>query len=149
MGDRQQPVLTYAFLRLEHDTADPQEVTAMLGVTPTSSVRRGGFPACGAGEPVPWNVWLLSSEHSVVSRDCLAHIQWLLASIGPRGPELGRLRERGYRMRIHCVWAGRPGYGGPELTPDVMGPLALLGIDLWFDVVVLHHEPTLPASTTP
>jgi hypothetical protein len=138
MSDRQVAIMTWAFLRLEHDTAEPQEVTALLGVAPTSSVRRGQVPVTGAGGPFPWNVWVLSSEHSVVSKDSLAHIQWLLASVGSHGPELGRLRERGYRMKIHCVWAGRGGYGGPELTPDVMRALADLGIDLYFDVFVAH-----------
>ena len=74
--------MTNVFLRIEHDTAEPEALTAALGVTPTYSAKRGQLPAGGKGEPYPWNVWVLSSAYAVVSKDTRAHFQWLLASVG-------------------------------------------------------------------
>lgn len=125
-------------LRIEHESRDPSEVTALLGITPTLSV----------SEPNPGNattgphgkVWVLSSG-TVNSQDNLAHFKWLTDTIGPRGPQLKTLRERGYDVKIYCMWIGRKGgYGGPRLTPEIMSRLADLGVELYFDFMVLDRD---------
>jgi hypothetical protein len=136
MTQREDPAMTNVFLRIEHDTAEPEALTAALGVTPTYSAKRGQLPAGGKGEPYPWNVWVLSSAYAVVSKDTRAHFQWLLASVGSRGAEMRRLREQGYRVEIHCLWVSKGGYGGPELSPEIMGGLTDLGLDIYFDVAI-------------
>jgi len=133
MHDRQNPVMTHVFLRIEHDTAEPEVVTAALGITPTYSTRRGQLPAGGKGEPYSWNVWVLSSADAVNSKDCRAHFQWLLAAVGSRGAELRNLRERACRVEIHCFWMSKSGYGGPELSPEIMRGLADLNVEVYFD----------------
>src|ERR1044071_9939598 len=117
MPERQNPIMTNVFLRIEHDSAEPQILTAALGVTPTTTARRGQLPIGGCVKPYAWNVWALSSGWAVQSQDVRAHFQWLLASIGPHASDLRSFREQGYRMEIHCLWIGRGGYGGPVLTP--------------------------------
>jgi hypothetical protein len=109
MNDHPKAMLTYAALRMEHDAVEPQQVTALLGLSPTQTVR-------------------------LTSKDSLAHIQWLLAAIGSRGSELRRLREEGHGMKIYCLWLAGKGYAGPMLTPNVMRGLADLGLELWFDI---------------
>ncbi len=148
MPDRQKPVTTHVFLRIEHDTAEPEGVTAVLGITPTHSARRGQLPAGGKGEPYPWNVWVLSSAYAVVLKDTRAHFQWLLASVGSRGAEMRKLRQRGYRMEIHCLWMSQGGYGGPELSADIMRSLADLEVDVYFDVA-LFEDGTKTSQRSP
>lgn len=135
MTDRQEPMLIHVFLRIEHDTAKAEIVTAALGITPTQSTSCGQLTAGGKGEPCPWNVWVLSSGYAETSMDARVHFQWLLASVGASGVELRKLREQGYRMEIHCLWVGKDGYGGPELSPELMRGLADLGVDVHFDVI--------------
>jgi len=134
--------MTNVFLRIEHDTADPELVTAALGVTPTSVARRGQTPAGGKGEPYPWNVWVLSSAYAIGSKDSRAHFQWMLASIGSRGVELRNLRDQGHRIRIHCLWVSKGGYGGPELSPNILRGLADLGVDVYFDIALFEDGTT-------
>src|SRR6266511_4049336 len=85
MTHRQNPVTTHVFLRIEHDTTEPEVLTAALGITPTFCGKRGQLLAGGKGESYPWNVWVLSSAYAVVSKDARAHFHWLLASVGSRG----------------------------------------------------------------
>jgi hypothetical protein len=117
-----------------HDTADPQEITAILGITPTSSWRRGDSHGTKRVATYPTSGWFLSSEHAVTSHDSLHHIEWLLAAIEPRRAELHALREQGHRLDVSCYWLSQSGHGGPTFTPEVMGRLAELEIPVWFDV---------------
>ncbi len=133
MSDSRQALHTHAFLRIEHDTADPQEVTSLLGISPTQASRRGDLSG-NPPAPLPWNVWVLSSAGSVSSTDSSDHIEWLLAAIGTRASELESLRERGHRILLYCVWMGKGGYGGPRLSPGALRGLAQLGVEVWFDV---------------
>ncbi len=140
MTTREDPATTHVFLRIEHDTAKPEVVSGILGITPNHSVRSGQLPTGGRGEPYPWNVWVLASMWAVQSKDVRAHFQWLLSAIGNRGSELQTLREQGYRMEIRCLWMGRGGYGGPELTPDLLRALSNLGVGVYFDVGILAQS---------
>lgn len=134
MTDRQKPALIYVFLRIEHDSADPETVTSTLGLTPTDSVRRGQKAAAWKGEPYPWNVWVLSSAWSVPrTKNVRDHFQWLLASVGSRVSELRTLRNQGHRIAVHCTWVGKGGYGGPDLSPQIMRGLADLEVEVYFD----------------
>ena len=128
------------FLRVEHDTAEPQVVTAALGIAPTSVGHRGDL--LRAGDPLLCSVWVLSSAWVVHSKDVAAHFRWLLAHIEPRSSTLRDLRGRGFRMEIHCLWVGAGGYGGPELTADTLQSLANLGLDLCFDIGVTRRGQT-------
>jgi hypothetical protein len=138
--DRQDPVATHVFLRIEHDTAEIEEINQVLGLAPTVSATRGQLLQGANVRPRPSNVWALSSMWSVQSTDVSAHFQWLLAAVGSRSSQLQALRERGYRMEIHCLWTGRGGYGGPALPPDILLGLADLGIWVFFDVGVLDSS---------
>jgi hypothetical protein len=135
MTNREKPALTDVFLRLEHDSADPDTVTSVLGLAPTHCARRGQQAADGKSDPYPWNVWVLSSAWSVPRRsDVRDHFQWLLASIGSRAAELRTLRNQGHRIAVHCTWIGKGGYGGPDLSPQILRGLADLDLEVYFDV---------------
>ena len=145
MTERQKPALIDVFLRIEHDFADPEAVTSILGLTPTHSVRRGQQTADAGGETYPWNVWVLSSAGSVPrGSDVREHFRWLLAAIGSRVPEMRTLRNQGHRIAMHCTWIGKGGYGGPHLSPQIMRGLADLGVEVYFDVAQIERGTTTP-----
>lgn len=126
---------SFATLRIFHDTSEPQAVTAILGLNPTQSFKRGDTH--GHGERVATyriNAWLLSSECSLSSHDSLRHIEWLLAAIEPRRSALRELQRLGHRIDISCYWLSESGHGGPTLTPDIMRRLSELELAVWFDV---------------
>ena len=125
---------TFATLRVYHDTADPQSVTAVLGITPTRSWRRGESHGATRVATHPTSAWCLCSEGAVASQDSLRHIEWLLAAIEPRHSGLRELRQQGHRTDISCYWLSESGHGGPTLTPDIMRQLAELELPVWFDV---------------
>jgi hypothetical protein len=139
MIDYRKAFHTFTFLSIEHDRAEPEEVTAILGIPPTQSARRGQTVGKSSA-PLAWNVWVLSSLSKVQSRDNSEHIEWLIASVGSSGAELGKLREHGHRIKIHCVWIGKGGYGGPRLSPAALRGLANLGLEVWFDVGFIGQE---------
>ena len=150
MTDREKPAWTDVFLRIEHDSADPETVTSILGLTPTHSVRRGQQASDGKSQPFPWNtfpwsVWVLSSARSVErTKNLRDHFQWLLASVGPRASELRTLRNQGHRIAVHCTWVGKGGYGGPDLSPQIMRGLADLEVEVYFDVAQFERGTTTP-----
>ena len=126
-------VSTHAFLRIEHESVDPQEVTSILGLAPTlaTSVKESGNERTGPHG----KVWVLSSAWTVNSRDISDHLKWLTDSIGLRRTQLKTLRQRGCDVKIYCLWFGKKGgYGGPRLTPEVIQALAQLELELYFDV---------------
>ena len=135
MSDYLTCIKTFATLEIFHDTLEPQAITAVLGITPTRSFRRGDTH--GHGErvtPYRVNTWLLSSEGSVASHDSLRHIEWLLGKVEPRHAVLLELQKQSYRMDISCYWLSKSGHGGPTLTPDIMRRLGKLELAVWFDV---------------
>lgn len=127
--------MTNVFLRIEHESQDPSEVTALLGISPTLF----------ASEPNPGNartdphgkVWVLASAWAVNSKNNLNHFEWLIKAIGHRGPQLKILSERGFDVKIHCLWIGRKDSGGRKLSPEIIGGLAELGVEVCFDFIDL------------
>ncbi len=131
---------TFATLRVYHDAADPQMVTAALGLTPSRSWRCGESHGTRRVATYPQSGWLFSSEGAVTSSDSLRHIEWLLTAIEPQRSSLPELRQQGYRMAISCYWASKNGHGGPTLTPDIMHRLAELQLAVEFDVYFIGDD---------
>lgn len=127
-------VSTYASLRLFSDGVDPDSLTAILNLVPTTSFRKGE-PYGNHGHVRKFNGWLLliSSEHFIDSKDSRRHIDWILERIGNKSQELTGLRSKGVEIDISCLWLSK-GQGGPTISPQQMTELARLGIDVWWDV---------------
>jgi len=133
---------TYATLRIYPERLDPTEVTARLGIAPSSWQRRGEVPNPGSKRPLPatLDAWFLTTNGVVESRDVRRHLDWLLARVGPTVDALRALRAEGCRMDVSCYWLSRSGHGGPVVTAAQMGELAQLGLELWFDVYFVGSD---------
>jgi hypothetical protein len=134
---------TYASLLIRGGSEDPEEVTAVRNVEPTTmrSKRRQGCYAHGVwsdqppeGRPVRVNVWDLTTEGVVQSRDSRRHVDWLLDVVKEKTDECAQLRARGWSTEISVFWHFKSGHGGPTVEPSSMRIMADLGITLWFDV---------------
>ena len=126
---------TYATLRVYHDTADPDDVSRALGLTPSSTQRVGEQrESRGVFRTYRLAGWFYCTEDSVESYDSQKHLNWLCDQLEPHGQQLRALRSAGWRMDISCLWDSHPGHGGPSLSPALLQRLATLEIELWFDV---------------
>jgi len=126
---------TYATLRVYHDTADPNDVSSALGLTPSSTQRVGEqFERRGIIRTYRLAGWFYGSKSAVESYDSQKHLHWLCDRLEPLDQQLRALRAAGWRMDIACFWDSSPGHGGPTLSPALLRRLAALEIELWFDV---------------
>ena len=126
---------TYVTLRVYHDTADPDDVSSALGLTPTSTQRVGGQrESRGVVRTYRLSGWFYRSKGVVESYDSEKHLNWLCDHLEPQTQQLRALREAGWRMDIACLWDSQPGHGGPTLSPALLRRLAALEVELWFDV---------------
>lgn len=124
-----------------HETLDANEVTALLGMEPTS-VQQASDPATlKPGRKPRCPGWFLESASHVSSRDSRDHIQWLLDRIAGSGAVLTELSSRGYLVDICCRWDSSWGDGGPAMDPAQMIQLGQLGVEFWFDVYFDRTEP--------
>ncbi len=139
---------TYATLRIYSGDKDPDEVSRVLGLEPTSLQRRGGIRNPHDHRPVriKLNGWFLCSQGEVASRDSRRHLDWILERIGPLQDALGHLRDDGSQLRVSCYWLSSSGHGGPVLSPEQMRKLADLGLECWFDVYFLGKNVENPIS---
>ena len=125
---------THVWLRVLNEELDPDEISRILELQPTRTIR--------AGETVSWkssrmrrhSSWFLESADQVDSRDSRENFDWLLNQIGGKGPQLQELAKRGYLVDICCRWDSASGEGGPSFTPWQLSTLGALGIELWFDI---------------
>jgi hypothetical protein len=126
---------TYVTIRLYHNSADPSEVSAALGLEPTDIQRVGeSYERRGISRVYRLSGWFLCSNTQVESYDSAKHLDWLLQRLQPRQAALEGLRSQGWRMDIACLWDSHAGHGGPTLSADILRRLAALGVELWFDV---------------
>jgi hypothetical protein len=80
------------------------------------------------------NVWSISSEGKVSSKDLRDHLDWLLNVLEGRRDGLFRLQAMpDVRMNVLCVWWASEGGGGPVLWPEQMQGLAMLNLECAFD----------------
>lgn len=125
---------THAWLRIMHEDLDPDEISCVLGLTPTKVQRRG--------EPVPSKPerrysksgWFLKSDGLIQSKDSRRHLDWILNQIGSKKREMATLHERGYLIDACVYWDSMHGHGGPTISPSQMSVLAALEVEIWFDV---------------
>jgi hypothetical protein len=121
---------------------DPDEVTCRLGLTPTYSGRKGEVKMNDSGRTrtMPQDVWLLSSEGAVQSKDIRRHLDWLLAKLLPVKDALLELQGvPGVAMNVECIWWST-GDGGPVLWPEQMRGLSELNLECGFELSFWDEE---------
>ena len=114
------------------------EITALLGLTPTSAVDAGDtvtHPRSGRSRIAQVSNWLLKSERHVDSLDIRDHLDWLLALLEPVGDAVRKLGQMpDTTITVRCIWWASPTGGGPTLWPKQMRQLADLDLECAFSL---------------
>lgn len=126
---------TYATLRVYSDDTPATAISALLRLTPSSTLTKGEPTDKSAKRPVfaKRHGWFLSSKSNIDSPDSRDHIDWLLEQLLPNKAAIEELLSSGCDLNISCYWLSKSGHGGPTLSPDQLAGLAELGLDFWYD----------------
>ena len=128
-----------AELRIDLGPLSLEEATTVLGIRPTRTgdahdahLQVDGGSERAAGQ----NVWFLSSEEAVSSRDMAQHIDWLIEALCPVQGALRQLRQAGARATtITCAIWSADGGAFVDLTSQQISKLKALGVGLEFDII--------------
>lgn len=128
-------LIAHATFRVLGQHLDPDEVTRILGVSPTQALRRDQLvPTPTSVRRQETGVWLLKSEGKVASTSLERHLLYLLDLLEPRGAALERLRNMAdVTADFFCFWLSATGHGGPIFSADVMRRVAATGAELGID----------------
>jgi len=129
IDDFQSCARTYATLLVYPGERHPDEITSLLGVSPSRT------SVAGEASPSRVNGWFISSQGVIGSKDSRRHIDWLLDQISAvenRFKEL--LSHDGVRAEVRCFWESRSGNGGPIISPAQMSRLVQLDLSVSWDV---------------
>ncbi len=130
---------TFATLRIVSDAIDPNEISQRLQLSPSSAYRKGERISPRVATLRDHHGWLLSSEGHVRSQDVRRHLDWLLDQLLPIYPAVLALIGPGTEADTFVFWQSRSGQGGPILSSPQLSKLALLQIEIIFDIY--HPEP--------
>ena len=89
------------------------------------------------------NAWFFSSKGKITSKDLRRHLDFILDHLVPKTDDLHKLQQFDSKMCISCYWLSKYGHGGPTISPDQMRKLALLNLELWFDMYFLNEDEDL------
>lgn len=117
----------FAGLRFMGDRLDPDKLTAILGVAPTTAYRKGEVYKRSRGHEVRGRtgLWLLSSKGLAPVSNLNSHLRYLLTFIFPGGchDKLGMLRElmRDEQLKadVGCFWYGKSGAAFPVIPDEL------------------------------
>jgi hypothetical protein len=139
--DRTETLSTFATLRVSGDRLDPARVTAILGVAPTLSYRKGEAYRGGRGHVARGRtgVWYVSTREDVDSNELTDHLRYLVAILSPTvaSDHIAALRQLleqdGLEADVSCFWHGRAGAEKPLVARFAADAFARLGASLETD----------------
>lgn len=117
---------THATFRVISACHDCTQLQAAMHLEPTSCK-----PSRSRSRPA--DIWELTTEGTLTSRDTRRHVDWLLDRIEPAAAALECLRQEGAKTDIFCYFVN-VGHGGPMLSVAQLVRLAALKIDISWDV---------------
>jgi hypothetical protein len=125
---------TFATLNFAGDTLEPELVTEILGVQPTTGYRKGEVYRHNRGREAHGRtgLWHLSTLRLVESDELADHLNHLVEILCPKGraDHIDALRDLMTRCSleadVRCFWYGRAGASPPAIptaTKEVFGRL--------------------------
>jgi len=122
---------TFATLCIAAKDIHPDEITTILGVSPTEILPID--PSSKYKNRRDHNCWFFSTEHLSESLDNADHLQLILRTLNGKAKELELLRRQGCAMDIFCFWTS-DGQGSPYITVELMKELIDYGLDVIWDI---------------
>lgn len=124
----------YASFTMLGATLDPEQITPALGLTPDRASKAGDLRGKTTST---WQhgFWSISTENEVQSQNLEEHIARLLDKLEPVSRQLAAIRESSeIHARVFCFWETNRMNDGIELSPDLMGRLARLNLQVGIDI---------------
>ena len=136
----------WATLRIMGDDLDTDFITERLGLVPAHAHRRGE-------ERVPghqWShgQWSLTSRDQLLPTDLEDHVAWILDRIEPVREQFLDICNGDVEADIFCFLECY-GYGGPEVSPVLIGRLARLDLKLGLDIYPAWKDEVLGLDIVP
>ena len=134
-------LITFASLRFAGDRLEPDRITALLGVRPTTSYRKGEIYKRSRGHEIRGRtgLWLVSTRHQFDSLELQDHFAKLLEVLFPAGstrliePLCALLREGGLEADVTCFWYGEHGAEPPVISEETRAAFAQIGATIETD----------------
>jgi hypothetical protein len=133
--DRQDDKWNTASLGIYGEPLDLKEITQRLGLTPTSSGRKGEIRnSARVKNPRPRrnSFWLLKSPLPDL-QPLQEHLQWLVDKLEPKREVLEELARR-FQIKFICGFSSGNGQGGCTLDPGLLARLSSFEIPLVLDL---------------
>jgi hypothetical protein len=118
------------------DSLEPDEITKLLGQTPTRSGRKGDVrlsPRTNVKLPTWKNsFWLCTSplpDHEPLER----HLLWIIDRMEPKRQMLRELAKK-YKVQFICGFSSENGQGGCTFDSELLGRISSFGISLVLDL---------------
>jgi hypothetical protein len=128
---------TTVTFRMLDDRLDPEEVTARLGVTPTSTSVKGGLiPSASPrwrSRVARTGRWSLAS-HLPRTAELNDHLCTLLDQLDDKELVIHGYREQGYQVDFFCGLFPGSANEGLELPQETLARVAALGATLGLDI---------------
>lgn len=123
-----------ATLRVSGDDLRPEEITALLGASPTYSHTKGDRRVFASGREriFKFGIWNLSAKVAE-PEDLNAQVDELLAQLTPDLAVWRELSER-YSVDLFCGWFMANGNDGVSIAPRILLALGERGIELDLDI---------------
>ena len=116
---------TYATLCVYSTEFDCDNISELIGVTPTRTVSKDLNRFSGQ------NGWFLSTEDSIQSNDLRRHLYHLVKVLSDTGLHSDHLSS--CKLWVYCYWSSSEGNGGPIIDVHLMEWMSKLGLDIHFD----------------
>jgi hypothetical protein len=123
---------TYCTLRIFSDDLSPTEITAILGIQPTETFKKGDHHGRDNLQRKT-NGWFFTTNESTASRDFRRHLDVILDALDGKADAVESLTSKACKIDITSYY-NSVGQGGPWLMPYQMLKLGALGISIWWDV---------------
>ncbi|AZR59518.1 DUF4279 domain-containing protein [Eikenella corrodens] len=100
---------------------------------PDKDVRKGEILTNSRGKKwvVPNDLWVISSDKKIISKDARDHLDYVLNIIYPEKENILALQSQ-CRMSLKCVWFAKGISGGPAIWPEQMNLISGLNLELSF-----------------
>jgi hypothetical protein len=139
--DQTETLSAFATLRFSGDRLEPDRITAILGVEPTTAYRKGDVYRRSRGHEVRGRtgVWYVSTRRCVHSNDLADHFRHLVAVVCPEGraDHIAALRDLmardGVEADVSCFWYGSAGALSPEIPAFARDIFTRLGATIETD----------------
>jgi uncharacterized protein DUF4279 len=132
-SEQSDAISAFATLRFAGDRLDPDQISHILNIKPTKSIKKGEKAGKGG-------LWYLSTDKFIPGNDLTHHLTFLLSILLPAPGDVQRLttlrdlvKKRDIEAHVTCFWHGKFGMRKPVIPSVVPQIFNLIPADIETD----------------